>query len=233
MGTDLETRRPLRTAVFSAGLWTLIEVFARRIAGRILGSVTDDELAGDMLITLIELPLSAWIIGRIGTRNGFGPEVWDYHWTPRTVIGGIAAGVVGLASLAVTASLDSTLFDGMDDAEVVDEKTSTAASSLLVGVNGVMVPIIEEFAWRGIIQTALVKRFSPPLGIGVTSIAFAVKHVVVDRSLGRLTTLLTLASILGIVRHRLGIGASTVTHLTANLTASVIAVVSQRSIDDL
>ena len=115
----------------------------------------------------------------------------------------------------------------MDSVEVVDGETSTAASGLPVGVNGVMVPVVEEFARRGIIQTALVERFSPPLGIGVTSVAFAAKHVVVDRSLGRLTTLLTLASFFGIVCHRLGTGASTATHLPANLAASVLAVVGR------
>lgn len=232
MRIDSEPRRPLRTAVFGAALWTVVEVLARRVVGRTFGSATDDDLAADMSITLVESPLSAWIIGRVATRNGFGREAYNYRWTPWVVIGGIAAGVIGLISLAVTASLDSFLFDGVDDVEVVDDETSTIASGLLVGVNGVIVPIVEEFAWRGVIQTALVERFDPPLGIGMTSVAFTAKHVVVDRSLGRLTTLLTLASILGLVRHRLGTGASTAAHLTANLTASVLALVGRRSTHD-
>lgn len=229
MKTDSETRHPLRTAALGAGLWTLAEILARRVVARRLGSVIDDDLAGDMLISLVELPLSAWLVGRIGARNGFGREEWEYHWTPRAVVGGIAAGVVGLVSLVVTAHVDSILFDGTDDAEVVDDDTSTTASGLLIGVNGVVVPVAEEFAWRGVIQTALVERFDPPLGIGVTSVAFAAKHVVVDRSLGRFTTLLTIGTVFGVVRHRLGIGASTTTHLTANLTASALAVVGRQS----
>ena len=55
------------------------------------------------------------------------------------------------------------------------------------------------------------------------------KHVVVDRSLNRLTTLLAIGTVFGVLRYRLGTGASTIAHVTANLLASLIALAVQRS----
>jgi membrane protease YdiL (CAAX protease family) len=230
MSPDSENRRLLRTAVFGAGLWTLIEFFIRRVIGPAFGRVIGDNLANDMLISLVGAPFSAWIVGKSGAKNGFGPETRDYRWTSRAAGGGVAAGVVGLVSSAVTGRIDSALFGGRD-VELFGDETPAVASGLLVAVNGVVVPVTEEFAWRGVVQTALVERFGSALGVGATSIAFALKHVIVDRSVSRFTTLLTLGAVLGIVRHRLGTGASTAGHVTANLTASALAVVAQHADD--
>lgn len=227
MASNSGDSSPLGTAVACAGIWTVIEFFARRVVERALRRVIGNDRSRDMVVLLFGASSSSWVIKRIGARTGFKRDIWDYRWTPRAVASGIVAGIAALASLTITTRIDSKLFDGMNDTSLFDEETSAIAGGLLVAVNGVVVPIAEEFAWRGIIQTALVERFGSTLGIGLTSIVFAFKHIIVDRSISRFTTLLALGSILGIVRYRLGTGASTAAHMTANLISSFAVVVQQ------
>ena len=59
----------------------------------------------------------------------------------------------------------------------------------LILVNGVFVPIAEEYLWRGIVQARLLRILPPALAIGITSVLFSVKHVLVDASWGRFLTL--------------------------------------------
>ena len=228
MSSTSEERRPLLTALLGISLWTAVETIARRILASRIGNFTDDDLAGDMLVSLATLPLLGWVIARIGNWIGFEQKHRDYEWTPQAIGGGIIAGVVGLVSLGITTQIDRLLFGGLEDTEVVTEDTPTTAAILLLTVNGIVVPIVEEFVWRGIIQTAFVERFDMATGICLNSLSFSLKHAVVDRSLDRVTMLFGLGSIFGIVRHRLGTSASTAAHITGNLPTNLIAIVVKR-----
>lgn len=228
MSNTSEERRPLLTALLGVSLWTAVELIARRVLASRVGKFTDDDLAGDMLVSLATIPLLGWVIARIGNRMGFKQKHWDYEWTPQAIGSGIVTGVVGLASLGITTQIDRFLFGDLENTEVVTEDTSTTTAILLLIVNGIIVPIVEEFVWRGIIQTAFVERFDTATGIGLTSLSFSLKHAVVDRSFNRVTMLFGLGSIFGIARHRLGTSASTAAHITGNLPASLIAIVVNR-----
>ena len=213
----------------SAAVWTLIEVISRQVVGRKLGQRLDDDLAADMLATLSALPVTSALVARLGTENDIKTERREYRLTPRAVIGGLVGGIVCILLPAVTMRVDSVLFGGQPEHGVINDETSVAGRSLLTAVNGVAIPVAEEFTWRGIVQSALTDRFGGATGIGLTGTLFALKHVVVDRSLNRLTTLLAIGTVFGVLRYRLGTGASTIAHVTANLLASLIALAVQRS----
>jgi hypothetical protein len=213
----------------SAAVWTVIEVISRRIVGRELGQRLDDGLAADMLATLSALPVTSALVARLGAGSDINAERREYRWTPRAVIGGLGGGIVCVLLPAVTMRVDSVLFGEHPDHGVIDDETSVAGRSLFAAVNGIAIPVAEEFTWRGIVQSALTDRFGGTTGIGLSGMLFAVKHVVVDRSVNRLTTLLAIGTVFGVLRHRLGTGASTVAHVTANLLASLIALAVQRS----
>ncbi|WP_218780602.1 CPBP family intramembrane glutamic endopeptidase [Halorarum halophilum] len=132
----------------------------------------------------------------------------------------------------MTAQVDAMLFDLDTQAAAETEGLGAAIGAspwvavlLLVG-NGLLAPIAEERVWRGIVQTELVDTWGVAPGIAVTAVLFALKHVVVDGSVARLTTLLALGLVFGLVRHRWGTASSTVTHVATNTiaSASIIAV---------
>ena len=229
MGSSRSSDRPVRTAIVSAAVWTLIEVISRQVVGRKLGQHLNDALAADMLATLSALPVTSALVARLGTENNIKTERREYRLTPRAVIGGLVGGIVCVLLPAVTMRVDSVLFGEQPEHNVINDETSVAGRSLFAAVNGVAIPVAEEFTWRGIVQSALTDRFGGTTGISLTGTLFTLKHVVVDRSLNRLTTLLAIGTVFGVLRYRLGTGASTIAHVTANLLASLIALAVQHS----
>jgi len=169
------------------------------------------------------------LVARLSTENNIKAERREYRLTPRAVIGGLVGGIVCVLLPAVTMRVDSVLFGEQPEHNVINAETSVVGRSLFAAVNGIAIPVAEEFTWRGIVQSALTDRFGGITGIGLTGTLFTLKHVVVDRSLNRLTTLLAIGTVFGVLRHRLGAGPSTIAHVTANLLASLIALAVQRS----
>jgi membrane protease YdiL (CAAX protease family) len=98
------------------------------------------------------------------------------------------------------------------------------ASSFIL-VNGVYVPIGEEFLWRGFVQPRLARATSLPLAIGITAVCFSLKHVLVDASLGRVLTITALGIIFGISAHRKSWKASAALHIFINTLSSIMALV--------
>jgi len=93
----------------------------------------------------------------------------------------------------------------------------------VVAVNGVLVPVAEEFLWRGQIQAHLRAAFPLALAIGVTATLFSLKHVIVDASWGRFLTLVAFGAICGIVAARNTWRTSAALHLFVNLVTTVVA----------
>jgi len=90
----------------------------------------------------------------------------------------------------------------------------------LLFVNGLYVPVAEEFLWRGFVQSRLERATSLPLAIGITAVCFSLKHVVVDASFGRALTLAALGIIFGMFAHRKGWRASAALHILINTLSS-------------
>lgn len=89
-------------------------------------------------------------------------------------------------------------------------------------VNGLFVPIAEEFLWRGIIQVQLIYILPKSLAIATTAIFFSVKHVLVDASFGRFLTLFAFGIICGIVAERKNWHASAALHLFVNTITTIM-----------
>jgi membrane protease YdiL (CAAX protease family) len=91
----------------------------------------------------------------------------------------------------------------------------------LIVVNGMIVPIAEEYLWRGLIQVRLMRALSAPLAIGTTAVLFSLKHALVDASLGRLMALIAFGVITGIVAQAGSWRQSAALHMVVNTLATV------------
>jgi len=98
------------------------------------------------------------------------------------------------------------------------------ALSLIV-VNGVFIPIAEEYLWRGIAQARFLRIFPSSLAIGLTSALFSFKHVLVDASWGRFLTLTAFGVICGVVAKQKGWQSSAALHIFINTVATVMGLV--------
>jgi membrane protease YdiL (CAAX protease family) len=95
----------------------------------------------------------------------------------------------------------------------------------LIFVNGLFVPIAEEYLWRGLIQVRLIHLFPVPLAIGLTAILFSLKHTLVDASLGRFLTLIAFGAICGVVAQRTSWRRSAALHMVTNTILTVIGLI--------
>ncbi|WP_226006834.1 CPBP family intramembrane glutamic endopeptidase [Natrinema salinisoli] len=212
--------------------WIVLEFLLRRGLVSAAAAVGVEPLLADYLVLAIGFPLIAAVLSRYALGHGQTRNSWGWEWGLRSLGMGVLAAVVGFGLLAGAAQIDAALF-GLEEtsgafAEELTgafEATPALAVLFLVG-NGIVAPIAEEQVWRGIVQTELVDDRGVAAGIGVTAVLFALKHVIVDLSIVRLTSLLTLAVLFGIVRHRWGTASSTVTHVLLNTisSASIVAV---------
>lgn len=95
----------------------------------------------------------------------------------------------------------------------------------VIGVNGLFVPIAEEYLWRGIIQARLSQALPAMAAIAVTAILFSLKHVAVDASWGRFLTLVAFGSICGLLAQRHTWRSSAALHLVVNTATTAVAFV--------
>jgi membrane protease YdiL (CAAX protease family) len=95
----------------------------------------------------------------------------------------------------------------------------------LVLVNGLCVPVAEEYLWRGLVQARLSRIVATPLAIGVTAVLFSLKHAFVDASLGRLLTLVAFGAICGIVAQRANWRRSAALHMVTNTVLTVMGLI--------
>ncbi|MCW4013717.1 MAG: CPBP family intramembrane metalloprotease [Candidatus Bathyarchaeota archaeon] len=106
------------------------------------------------------------------------------------------------------------------------EHYKIAVSIVFILVNGLWVPIAEEFLWRGIIQTKLSYYMNPWTAITIVSILFSAKHCVVDLVLTRLLFLISFGLTVGWAKQRTNTGISTTTHIYINLIGTIYWIIS-------
>ena len=95
----------------------------------------------------------------------------------------------------------------------------------LILVNGLFVPVAEEYLWRGVVQARLSRILPIPFAIGVTAVLFSLKHVLVDASLGRFLALIAFGVICGVVAQRNSWRRSAALHMVANTVVTVIGLI--------
>jgi membrane protease YdiL (CAAX protease family) len=94
------------------------------------------------------------------------------------------------------------------------------AASLIL-LNGLFVPVVEEYLWRGLVQVRLIRILPVPFAIGLMAVLFSLKHALVDASLGRFLTLVAFGVICGVVARRNSWRSSAALHMVANLILTV------------
>lgn len=181
---------------------------------------------GSFVGLLLGIPIVGWLLSWYALRAGQTRSMWEYAWDRRRLLAGAGVGILTYV-LAIGGGHLSGLVVGQDQVTAqitgLREVFTTAPWVIVIMLlgNGVAVPIAEERVWRGIIQTDLVARLGAVGGISVTTIVFALKHVLIDGSLVRVGSLLVLGAGFGMIRHRWGTGASTIAHILTNLGATV------------
>ncbi|MDR7478727.1 MAG: CPBP family intramembrane glutamic endopeptidase [Armatimonadota bacterium] len=164
--------------------------------------------------------LARLFLGKV-RREGLSSEDLRYDLRVGPLgVGAVMGGAVIGALLYVAEPLDRFLFGQPEDrlAGMLRE-AGWGTAVLLLAVNGAGVPVVEEFAWRGYIQTRMLRVWGW-WGVVVTALAFAAKHVIVDFWLGRTTVLVVASLLLGLIGVWWGTGASTTAHLVMNSTAT-------------
>ena len=95
----------------------------------------------------------------------------------------------------------------------------------LILVNGLFVPIAEEYLWRGLVQVRLIRVLPTPFAIGLTAILFSLKHALVDASLGRFLALIAFGAICGVVAQRNSWRRSAALHLVVNTIVTIMGLI--------
>jgi membrane protease YdiL (CAAX protease family) len=95
----------------------------------------------------------------------------------------------------------------------------------LILVNGLFVPIAEEYLWRGLVQVCLIRILPTPFAIGLTAFLFSLKHALVDASLGRFLALIAFGVICGVAAQRNSWRRSAALHMVVNTIATVMELV--------
>jgi membrane protease YdiL (CAAX protease family) len=95
-------------------------------------------------------------------------------------------------------------------------------------VNGIFVPLVEEWLWRGMIQPRFAGRLGLVSGLWLTAILFSLKHVIVDASLGRFLTLTAFGVVVGIVARRKGWESAALTHTVVNIVSTLLFLLAIR-----
>jgi membrane protease YdiL (CAAX protease family) len=108
---------------------------------------------------------------------------------------------------------------------LVDAAPVLVPASLLL-VNGLIIPFVEEWLWRGLVQPRLAGALGLLPGLLLTAALFSFKHAVVDASLARLLALTAFGLVLGVLAARRGWRASALAHAVTNTTATVLTLVA-------
>ena len=95
----------------------------------------------------------------------------------------------------------------------------------LILVNGLFVPIAEEYLWRGLVQVRLIRILPAPFAIGLTAILFSLKHAFVDASLGRFLALIAFGAICGVVAQHDSWRRSAALHIVVNTIVTIIGLI--------
>jgi membrane protease YdiL (CAAX protease family) len=170
-----------------------------------------------------------WIFLHKVRRDGLSWREIGYERSRRAFVAGGLGGAAVLVLTNGTALLDYEIFRSpiLMQFALAARAAGPAAHVALVLGNGILAPIVEELAWRGYVQTRLARAWPGGLALAVTAAGFAIKHLIVDLSVTRLTTLAAAALALGFIRAQYGTSASTVAHLTVNLSSTILLIAQE------
>jgi membrane protease YdiL (CAAX protease family) len=179
-----------------------------------------DRLASLQFGLLVPTILVLWVaFSRRIRREQISLSDLGYSFTWKAGVIGIACGICMIGLDFVTGSIDERIFGPTSGRlmAMVAAAPMPGILALLIG-NGLLVPLVEELAWRGYIQSRLALGWGPRAALVATALLFAAKHMVTDASLNRTVTLVVGSLALGVIRDRWGTFPSTLTHFLENFT---------------
>jgi uncharacterized protein len=171
---------------------------------------------------------ACWFVSR---RRGTRSWVTDFglRWRPIDVGLGIAGSLAARSTGSIVLLPIIILRPRFRNPDVsVFHQFTIGASGWIVLALVVCIgaPIVEELFFRGLIQTRLVGRYGPVVGIGVTSVLFGAAHLIGWDGPVTLVYALSIAGAgvaLGTMRHLTGrLGTSMMTHFFFNAQALVL-----------
>ncbi len=218
------------------GLWTAVELAVFSAVSVLLlfayffierpKSFDPDVIPGPLFtISLAAAMVAMLLLWRIFRHRARGATRADlgYSFSRESII----AGIVGGASLNPFVELgisriDEWLFGPEPDLAVGMKEAGLIVAVLFLVGNGVFVPIVEEYVWRGMIQRHFRRAWGPIWALIATALLFTAKHIVTDLYYGRTLQLLVFSFVVCYVGSRWGTGASTIAHLLANTGATLL-----------
>lgn len=216
----------LAVAAVASALWVAAEFALRRGLAALLADPLGSVLGADMLAFGVGGVVLAGAIVVLGRRGGIAVADWDLEFSLRAVGAGLCGVLAYFVVYLGAAALYVSVLGGEPSASAsalgVDGAPTWALAALVV-VNGLLVPVLEEVAWRGVVQTALTEGYGAFAGVAVTAVLFVSKHLVVDLAAPplRVASLVVAALVFGVLRHRYGTGSSMVAHVAANSLATL------------
>ncbi|CAK9136359.1 unnamed protein product [Ilex paraguariensis] len=170
----------------------LIETAAIPLLGLQIGELSLDEKAEILFVD--QTITTAVVLGVLfSLANSFEPlpdDIFRYDWRePLNLEKGwllwAGIGLVGaLVAIALTGALMS-LFSGETPQRETDALvrllpligSSSVSTVCLLGITGVLAPLLEETVFRGFLMVSLTKWLSTPLSVLVSAAVFAVAHL--------------------------------------------------------
>lgn len=224
-GVASPARSLVAVAATASVLWVVVEFVVRRGLTAPLGDVLGANTAGFAATLALTGLVLAPTIAYLGTRVDVTSADWEASLSARGALEAVGVVVAYYLAVALASAVAASVFgvDPSAGATGLGFDGPTWALVAVVLANGVIAPIAEEVAWRGVVQTTLVDALGAAAGVAITAVLFVAKHVVVDLGAGplRLFSLVVLAIGWGALRHRHGTGASTLSHVLANTTATL------------
>jgi membrane protease YdiL (CAAX protease family) len=154
-----------------------------------------------------------------------GRPIWPAESPPRGALLSLVALLAG--AVIVTSEIQNVVqalwppsaafLDSMRQVLIPAEALEKAIALPLAGL---LVPVVEEILFRGVIQNGFVSRFGPAAGIGLSSLLFAVYHL----NPWQAFSALALGALFGWVTHRAGSLRPAITLHAGNNTLAVLLV---------
>jgi membrane protease YdiL (CAAX protease family) len=221
----LEVREPVDPGLRGIGIAFLSYGLAVGLAAVVGLILVHADRPGGRATLLLATEVALWtgLIGGcivVSRRRGTGSLRRDYAFRFRWIdLGfGLAGSIVGRMMAGVFVApmpFPSRSLRDADRTVLGGSHHGAAAWTVLILVTCVGAPLVEELFFRVLVQTRLVGRFGPVVGIGVASVVFGAAHMIAWN--GYMTVVLAWAVVGG------GVVLGTLRYLTGRLGSGIVA----------